>query len=415
MNDEKNMIEEEQEVKKPARKKSAASSKRSGTSTAPKSRSRKKTPVRVLMVGSEALPFAASGGLGDVLGSLPAALKQRLGAGGDVRVVMPLYAQIKAEWREQMQFLCAIRVQLAWRNQYCGIFTLERDGVTWYFLDNEYYFRRETMYGQYDDGERYAFFSMAVLETLRALDWFPNILHAHDWQSALTVVYLKRRYADDPRYAAIRTVYTIHNIEYQGRYDFAILGDVFALGEAERDIVAYDGMINLTKGAIVCCDRLSTVSERYAEELRDAYFAHGLEHIINQYTDKMSGIVNGIDIDYYNAAKDSALPAGYDADNLAGKAVCKEMLQRDLGLEVTPDVPLVAMVTRLAGHKGLDLVCRVLDELMEQPMQFVLLGTGEPEYERFFGEFAGRYPGRAAAVLDFNKPLSKRIYAGADL
>lgn len=186
------------------------------------------------MVGSEALPFAASGGLGDVLGSLPAALKARMENAVDIRVVMPLYGQIKSEWREKMTFLRSFTVYLAWRKQYCGLFTLEKDGVTWYFLDNEYYFQRAALYGQYDDGERYAFFSMAVLDMMREIDFFPDILHAHDWQSALSVIYLKRRYAADPRYAGIRSVYTIHNIEYQGRYGFAILGDVFALDENDR-------------------------------------------------------------------------------------------------------------------------------------------------------------------------------------
>ncbi len=373
-------------------------------------------PLRILMAGGEALPFASSGGLGDVLGSLPAALKARLGEGTDVRVVIPLYGQIKDEWREKMTFIRAITVPLAWRNQYCGIFTLEKDGVTWYFLDNEYYFKRPTLYGNFDDGERYAFFSMAVLELMREVDFFPDVLHAHDWQSALSVIYLKRRYANDPRYAGIRAVYTIHNIEYQGYYDFSILGDVFALGEEDRALVEHNGCINLTKGAIVCCDRLSTVSRRYAEELRDAFFAHGLEPITNRYAYKSTGIVNGIDINYYNPESDPDLPALFSAKKPKGKAVCKAELQARLSLEVSPDTPIVAMITRLVAHKGLDLVRHVIDELLsERKMQFVLLGTGEREYEDFFRGLAERYPGRVASVIDFNKPLSKWIYAGADL
>lgn len=372
-------------------------------------------PLRILMVGAEALPFAASGGLGDVLGSLPAALKARMGDGLDIRVVMPLYTQIKAEWREKMVKLCEFTVALAWRRQYCGVYALERDGVTCYFIDNEYYFKRGSLYGSFDDGERYAYFCMAVLDMLRELDFFPDILHAHDWQAALSVVYLKRRYASDSRYAGIRAVYTIHNIEYQGRYGFAILGDVFALGQEDRAVVEYDGDINLTKGAIVCCDRLTTVSRRYAEELRDPYFAHGLEHITRRYADKSGGIINGIDTRYYNPAEDPDISAGFDADHLAGKAVCKADLQQGLGLELSPDTPLVAMITRLVPHKGMDLVRCVIEELLERRMQFVLLGTGEAEYEEFFRGLAARHPGRVAAVIDFNKPLSKRIYAGADL
>lgn len=373
-------------------------------------------PLRILMAGAEALPFAASGGLGDVLGSLPAALKARMGDGVDIRVVMPLYGQVKQEWRDRMSFIGAITVRLAWRQQYCGIFTLEKDGVTWYFIDNEFYFQRENLYGCFDDGERFAFFSTAVLDLMNRVDFFPDILHAHDWQSALSVIYLKRRYVSDPRYAAIRTVYTIHNIEYQGRYGFASLGDVFGLGDWDRSTVEYDGDINLTKGAIVCCDRLSTVSRRYAEELREPFFAHGLEHITRRYAEKSTGIVNGIDVNYYNPAADSELSVPFDAANPSGKAAAKAALQAELGLASAPDTPVVAMITRLVAHKGLDLVRHVIDELMEQnEMQFVLLGTGEKEYEEFFRGLSARYPRRAAVIIDFNKPLSKRIYAGADL
>ena len=384
---------------------------RPGESTRDESR-----PLRILMAGAEALPFAASGGLGDVLGSLPAALKARMGDGVDIRVVMPLYGQVKQEWRDRMSFIGAITVRLAWRQQYCGIFTLEKEGVTWYFIDNEFYFQRENLYGCFDDGERFAFFSTAVLDLMNRVDFFPDILHAHDWQSALSVIYLKRRYVADPRYAAIRTVYTIHNIEYQGRYGFASLGDVFGLGDWDRSTVEYDGDINLTKGAIVCCDRLSTVSRRYAEELREPFFAHGLEHITRRYAEKSTGIVNGIDVNYYNPAADSELSVPFDAANPEGKAAAKAALQAELGLDSAPDTPMVAMITRLVAHKGLDLVRHVIDELMEQnEMQFVLLGTGEKEYEEFFRGLAARYPGRAAVIIDFNKPLSKRIYAGADL
>ncbi len=372
-------------------------------------------PLRILMAGGEALPFASSGGLGDVLGSLPAALKARIGDGVDVRVAMPLYGQVKPEWREKMTFVRAITVNVSWRQQYCGIFTLEKDGVTWYFLDNEYYFKRPTLYGCLDDGERFAFFSTAVLELMREVDFFPDVFHAHDWQTAAAVIYLKRRYCFDSRYAGIRAVYTIHNIEYQGRYGFHILGDVFGLGEEDRAVVEYDGDINLTKGAIVCCDRLTTVSRRYAEELRDAYFAHGLEHVTNRYAYKSTGIVNGIDIGYYNPTNDPEIAQTFDVDHLAGKAACKADLQQMLGLEVSADTPMVAMITRLVSHKGLDLVRHVIDELLERRMQFVLLGTGEAEYEDFFRGLAARHPGKVASVIDFNKPLSKKIYAGADL
>ena len=367
---------------------------------------------KILMVGSEAVPFAATGGLGDVMGSLPEALAKT--GQVDVRAVMPLYSSVPDCYRAKMRKVCELTVHLSWRQQYCGVYAYQEGSATYYFIDNEYYFRRPTLYGQYDDGERYAFFCHAVLDMMPLLDFFPDVLHANDWQAALCVIYLKCKYGADPRFGNIKTVYTIHNIEYQGIYDFAILGDVFDLPESAHNCVAFDGCINLAKGAIVLCDRLTTVSGRYAEELRSPYYGGRLAAILCENAYKTVGIVNGIDTTYYSPC-DPEIRFPYSKDDLAGKAKDKEELQRLFGLPESSHTPIIAMVSRLASHKGFDLVCRVLEEMLQWDVQFVLLGSGEHGLERFFSEMAKRYPSKFGAVFAFNKPLSKQIYAGADL
>ncbi|MBQ8351084.1 MAG: glycogen synthase GlgA [Clostridia bacterium] len=368
---------------------------------------------KILIVGAEAVPFASTGGLGDVMGSLPAALAEQ--GDVDIRAVMPLYSAVSADFRTQMRKVCEFTVHLSWRQQYCGVYEYKKGAATYYFLDNEYYFKRPALYGQYDDGERFAFFSHAVLDMLPLLDFFPDVLHANDWQAALAVIYLKQKYNADPRFADIKTVYTIHNIDYQGIYDLAILGDVFDLPESARGVVEFDGCINLTKGAIVCCDRLTTVSCRYAEELQSPYFSGRLSAIICQYAHKTSGIVNGIDLSYYNPTNDPDIKFSYSVDDRTGKAENKTELQRILGLPESATTPVIAMVSRLASHKGFDLVRCVLEEMLQWDIQFVLLGTGEAALEDYFTDLANRYPSKVGVVLAFNKALSKQIYAGADM
>ena len=290
---------------------------------------------KILFVGAEVMPFAATGGLGDVLGSLPAALAKT--GRVDVRVVLPLYGSIAQSWRSQMREEYITSVRLAWREQYCGIYSLVRDGVTYYFIDNEYYFRRPALYGYFDDGERYAFFCMAVMEMMNRLNYYPDILHAHDWQAALSVVYLNCLYRNRPWYGTMRTVFTIHNIEYQGQYDFAILGDVFALGENEHALMEYNGCINLMKAAIECADRVTTVSPRYAWEIRTPEYAHGLDAALNRNAGKLSGILNGIDYDFYNPATDPCIAERYSVQNMAGKTADKLALS---GRRVCPSVPM---------------------------------------------------------------------------
>ena len=368
---------------------------------------------KILFVASEAAPFIATGGLAEVIGSLSKAIAtdDRY----DVRVILPLYQDIKKEFRKDFKFIGNIFVQLSWRNQYCGIFEYEANHVKFYFVDNEYYFKRPGCYGYYDDGERFAFFSRSVMEILPFIGFYPDILHCHDWQAALAAIYLKTIYCFRPEYQFIRAVFTIHNIEYQGKYSLDILEDLFGISNRFRNLVEYDRCINLMKGAIECCERFSTVSPSYAGEIQDPYYAHGLDPIIRKNSFKLCGILNGIDTDYYNPKTDKSLFATYDVTDVTNKAVCKEELQRMLNLPVKPDTPVVAMITRLVSHKGLDLVKEVIEQVLRQDIQFVLLGTGDSSYENYFSDLARRYQGKVVSIISFNADLSRKIYSGADL
>ncbi len=368
---------------------------------------------KILFVASEAAPYIATGGLAEVVGSLSKALAAT--GNYDVRVIIPLYSDIKAQYRQKFKFLGSIFIPLSWRNQYCGIFSYEADGVTYYFVDNEYYFKRPGCYGYYDDGERFAFFSRSVLEILGFIKFYPEVLHCHDWQAALAALYLKTIYCFREEYQFIRAVFTIHNIEYQGKYSLDILGDLFDISNEFRHLVEYDNSINLMKGAIECCEKVSTVSPRYAEEIKDAYHAHGLQDIISKNSFKLCGILNGIDPDYYNPETDASLFANYSAENPENKKICKEELQKMLGLPVREDVPIVAMITRLVTHKGLDLVKSVIEEFLAQDVQFVLLGTGDSMFENYFADLQKRYSGKVVSCITFNADLSRKIYSGADI
>lgn len=370
--------------------------------------------MKILYVASESTPFAASGGLADVIGSLPAALKKQ-NPDDDIRVIMPLYGTMSAEWREKLTFLFSHTVPLSWRNQYCGVFSAVYQNVTYYFLDNEYYFKRPSLYGEFDDGERFAFFSRAVVELLPDLDFFPDVLHAHDWQAALSVIYLRRKYAMAPCYKDIRTVFTIHNIQYQGKFGLDSLGDIFDLMPSDHEIVEYGGCINLMKGAIICADKVTTVSPTYAKEILSPKFSHGLDPILAMYGNKVSGILNGIDRDYYSPSKNKELAASFHVNRMAGKAVCKEELQKSVGLPVDPSKPVVAMITRLVDSKGLDLLTLAADDLLQEDVQLILLGKGDFYYEDFFWHLAERHPDNCRVLLRFDQTLAKQIYAGADI
>lgn len=369
---------------------------------------------KILFVGAEAMPFAATGGLGDVLGSLPSAIAKASDC--DVRVVMPLYSAIKEEWRREMKEEAIFTVPLSWRRQYCGVYSIKKDGVIYYFIDNEYYFCRDSLYGSYDDGERFAYFCMAVMETMAAVNFFPDVLHAHDWQGALSVIYLNHIYKKKPKYQNIKTVYTIHNIEYQGKYDFSILGDVFALSENEYALMEHDGCINLMKAAIEDADKVTTVSPRYAEEIQTPEYAHGLHASLNNNAHKLCGILNGIDYSYYDPKSDKVIEANYSSANTEGKAACRTALRRELELEDRPEVPLMAIISRLASHKGLDIIegC-IYDIVMKNDVQLVVLGKGEERYEQFFCYLQDRFPNKVRALITYDRDLSKKIYAAADI
>lgn len=370
--------------------------------------------MQILYVSSEAFPFCKTGGLADVAGSLPIALAK---GGDEVAVILPLYGQIEAEWRKKMDFRGYIYVDLGWRHQYCGLFSLSYRGVTWYFVDNEQYFRRGQLYGEFDDGERFAFFSKAVVDLLPMLDTMPQVIHCNDWQTALVPVYLKDVCTRWEEVRQIRTVFTIHNVEYQGRFGRDTMNDVFGLNEGWWDdgTMQMDGDVNLMKAALLVSDAVTTVSPTYAEQLHDGYYAHHMESVIDTIGGKLSGVLNGLDVESYNPAKDKMIPANFSVRKREGKAQCKAELQAALGLREEPEVPVLAMVSRLVGHKGMDLVCRVFDEIMALGVQVVILGKGERYYEDFFKAQAGRYVGRVAACMTYNEGLSRRIYAGSDL
>ena len=370
--------------------------------------------MKILYAASEAVPFCKTGGLADVAGSLPAALAAQ---GADVAVVLPLYQKVKEKFSDQLHFECYDYVDLAWRHSYCGLFSMERDGVTWYFLDNEQYFRRPELYGYMDDGERFGFFSRAVVRMLPHLRFWPEVIHCNDWQTALVPIYLKDDSVREERFRSIRTVLSIHNIEYQGRYGRQTLGDLFGLdhGWADDGTILMDGDVNLLKGAILCADAINAVSPTYANELKMPYFAHRLDGIMRRCGYKLSGVLNGIDVKRYDPAADPHIAVNYSAADMAGKQADKAELQKLMGLRQEPYVPIVGIVSRLVSHKGLDLVCEVLHDMMELPLQLVILGKGDRKYEEFFQWAANQYPGRMAVRLDYNEELSMAIYAGADL
>lgn len=369
--------------------------------------------MKVLYCTSEARPFAATGGLADVAGSLPQALRLRLIG---CRVVMPLYEDIPQDLRENMKFITSLSVPVAWRRQYCGVFEAKVGGVIFYLIDNQYYFKRHGLYGHYDDAERFAFLSRAALEMLPYIDFKPDVIHCNDWQSALVPIYFSIFYANNDWYKGIKTILTIHNIQYQGKYGKELVEDVLGIPKTDMSILEYDDCINLLKGAIECANRVTTVSPTYAKEILDPWFSHDLDGILKAREWKLSGILNGIDTVSYDPANDSDLYAPYSAEDISGKAENKRKLQERLNLNQEPATPLIGMVTRMVAHKGLDLVKDALDQLMrETNAQFVILGSGDWEYENFFREMQNKYPGRLCACFGFIPELSRKIYAGSDI
>lgn len=368
--------------------------------------------MKILYVTSEANPFAASGGLGDVMGALPAAVAAE---GHECQVIMPLYDTMKAEYRERLELVLDMSFNLSWRHTGASVYKLVNNNVTYLFVENHYYFDRGRLYGEFDDAERFAFFSRSVVEYILHSGNIPDVLHANDWQAAPAIIYLKTEYSHIERLRSIKTVYTIHNIEYQGKYGSNLLGEVFGIDSMYRNILDFDGCLNLMKGAIVCSDFITTVSPNYACELEHDFFAFGLSPIIRSARHKMRGVINGIDYDYFSPERGGDIYSSYNTRTYkSGKAKNKAALQAEVGLPQAADVPLVVMITRFASQKGIDLVLHIMDELLCESVQVIVLGTGEREYEDAFRAIESRHQ-NFKALIKFDRVLSKKMYAGADI
>ena len=367
--------------------------------------------MNILFAASEATPYIASGGLADVAGSLPAAVTQK---GHDCRIVLPLYKGINPHFRASMTFITHMTVDVSWRKQYCGIFTAICNGVTYYFLDNEYYFGRDGIYGFFDDCERFVFYSRAVLEMLRYIDFKPDIINANDWQAAMIPVYYEVFYKYQQGYENIKNVFTIHNIQYQGNYGKEVLNEVMGLPMYHMSLLEYDGGVNMMKGAIETADKVTTVSPSYAWEILDPWYSHGMDRILRTKQYKLSGILNGIDVNGYDPETDEIIEKNYSARSTVGKKVCKAKLLAELGLQEGNE-PVIGIVTRFVSHKGIDLIKYVFEDLIKAGFKFVILGSGEKIYEDFFKVMEWRYKDKVSVSLGFIPELSRKIYSGADM
>lgn len=371
--------------------------------------------MKILYVAAEAVPFAKTGGLADVAGSLPKALKAD---GVDVRVIMPKFGKIPEAYRNAMEHVYDGELPVAWRKKYVGLDKYELDGVTYYFVDNEEYFNREGFYGYDDDAERFSFFSRAVLDLLPAMDFWPDVIHTNDWHAGLVNVFLKLEHMGDARYERIKTVYTIHNLKYQGVFPKDVMPDVLGLDWKyfnNGDLEFYDA-VNFMKGGIIYADAITTVSKTYAKEIQYPYFGEHLDGLLRSREQDLSGIVNGIDYSVYNPRTDKYIFETYDEESLDRKLDNKTELQKSLGLPERRNVPLIAIVSRLVEPKGMDLVVRMMDEILQhEDIQLVVLGTGEKRYEDWFKGLAWRYPKKVSVNIYFSNELAQRIYAGADI
>ena len=368
--------------------------------------------MKVCFIAAEAAPFVKVGGLGDVIGSLPKALRE---LGVDARVILPLYSSIDRE-RFGLKYKAYQFVDLGWRHSYCGIFETEVDGVPCYFVDNEQYFNRDSIYGQIDDGERFAFFSKAALEILPALDFKPDVVNVNDWHTALSVIYLdvlKSREAEF--YKDMKSVLSIHNIEFQGKFNPYEMGNLFGLENKYFDALIYNGDVNLLKGAIQLADRVNTVSETYAREILDPYFSYGLDKILTVEQGKLRGILNGIDVDKFNPKTDPMIPVNYDLKTFEDKVQNKLAFQKEMDLEVNADIPLIGMVTRLTHQKGIDLILQASEEILKTGAQLVILGTGDAHYESALRSLEHYRHDRVRSILLFSNEMSAKIYAASDL
>lgn len=371
--------------------------------------------MKVLFVASEAAPFLKTGGLADVALSLPKYLKK---SGIDIRVIMPKYGKISDEFKSKMDHIAEYSVPVGWRNQYCGLDHIKYNGINFYFMDNEYYFKRHEPYGHYDDGEIFSFFSRGVLESIKHIDDFiPDIIHCNDWHTGMVPVLLDAFYRYDIRFQNIKTVYTIHNLKYQGIFSRSILTDLLGLDDSyftEDKLKFYDA-ISFMKGGIIYSDIVNTVSESYANEIRTPYYGENLDGLLNSISYKLYGIVNGIDHDAYNPRKDKNIPKNFGLTTMKNKLVNKAELQKQLGLPVDKDIPVIGLVSRLVNQKGLDLIKGVIEEILHLDIQLVILGTGEQTYEDLFEYYSHLYPEKLSSNIGFSDKLAKLIYAGADM
>lgn len=373
--------------------------------------------MQIVFASAECAPFVKTGGLGDVAGSLPAALVR---AGAEVIVMVPKYATIKDEYKAQMEHFADFYVSLGWRNEYCGLEKLERDGVTYMFVDNERYFARDYPYGFFDDGERFAFFSKAITESLQHLPagFECDILHCNDWQTALAPVFLREFYQGLPLYDRVKTVFSIHNVAFQGQFSDTVMEDILGVAHipaAATQLRCDACSINYMLGALHYADAITTVSPTYANEIQTPEFGEGLDGVLRERSYALQGILNGIDVAGFDPATDKRIAANYTVDDRSGKAVCKAKLQEELGLEVRDDRPLMVMVTRLTRQKGMDLVMYALDRILSGGVQVAVLGTGDRDYEDGLRYFQDKYPGTMAARIEFDPALSQRMYAAADM
>ncbi|MCM8710199.1 glycogen synthase GlgA [Clostridium sp. SYSU_GA19001] len=371
--------------------------------------------MKILFVASEAHPFIKTGGLGDVAYALPKALRK---LGLDVRVILPKYSIIDESYKKKMLPLATFNVPVGWRNQYGGLQYFEQDGIPFYFIDNEYYFNRDEAYGFYDDGERFSYFCRAVLEAVNyMIDFTPDIIHLNDWHTGMISPIMNEHFKYSPRFHNIKTIFTIHNLKYQGIFPKEILGDLLNLSNdyfRDDKLKYYDG-VSFMKGGLNFSHKISTVSKAYAEEIKTSFYGEGLHGLLQIRSNDLIGIVNGIDTEIFNPKTDAELYFNYDYTDIYGKTKNKLELQKSLGLNVDENIPMIGMVTRLTGQKGLDLVAHVMEELLKLNLQLVVLGTGEKKYEDMIKYYAGLAPQKLSANITFNNTLAKRIYASSDI
>lgn len=370
--------------------------------------------TKVLLASSEVVPFAKVGGLADVAGSLPKAL---IGHNIDIRVVMPKYRDIPSIFKDKMEYICHFFVDIGWRHQYCGVFKLVYENITYYFIDNAYYFDRKGLYGHYDECEQFTYFTRAFIEMLPHINFKPDIIHCNDWQTALTGFYLKESYNNNPFYSEIKTVYTIHNLKYQGVFPKEVLPDILGIDWKHfnsNSLEFYDS-VNFMKAGILFSDVVNTVSPTYSQEVLTEYYGEKLNYCLKDRLQAFSGILNGIDYDIFNPETDKEIYQNYSASDISGKYTNKRELQKLLNLPLKAEVPIISIISRLVDQKGLDLIEYVLNELLSEDLQLIILGTGEKKYEDMFRHYAKLYPDKISANLAFNADLAQKIYSGSDL